>query len=115
MRARIYVAGPYTKGDVAANTSNAIRAGNQLADLGYAPFVPHLTHFWHIQHQRPYQFWCDLDNEFLPFCDGLVRLPGESSGSDAEVALANRLAIPVFHSIEELDQHFTDIERGENN
>jgi hypothetical protein len=44
MKARIYVAGPYTKGD-AVNVRNAYMAVNKLADLGFAPFVPHATHF----------------------------------------------------------------------
>ena len=106
MKAKIYVAGPYTKGDVEANVRRAITAANDLADLGYAPFLPHLTHYWHIQHYRPYDFWCDLDNQFLPHCDGLLRLSGESSGSDAEEALARSLGIPVFYTIAELDAHF---------
>jgi hypothetical protein len=48
MIARIYVAGPYTKGDVAVNVRNAFEAANRLADVGFAPFVPHATHFWHM-------------------------------------------------------------------
>ncbi len=48
MKAKIYVAGPYTKGDVAVNVRSAFEAANKLADFGFAPFVPHGTHFWHI-------------------------------------------------------------------
>lgn len=33
MIARIYIAGPYTKGDVAVNVHRAYEAANQLADL----------------------------------------------------------------------------------
>ena len=43
MIARIYVAGPYTNGEVAINVRNAYEAANQLAELGFAPFVPHAT------------------------------------------------------------------------
>jgi hypothetical protein len=50
MNARIYVAG---KGDVAVNVRNAHMAANKLADLGFAPFVPHATHFWHMLFPRP--------------------------------------------------------------
>lgn len=102
MSAKVYVAGPYTKGDVAVNVRNAVQAANELADLGYMPFLPHLTHFWHILFPRPYEFWCELDNAFLPHCDALLRLPGESKGADAEVALAESLGIPVFLSIADL-------------
>lgn len=106
MRAKVYVAGPYTKGDVAVNVRNAIRAANDLADLGFAPFVPHFTHFWHMLHPRPYEFWLELDNQFLPHCDAVLRLPGESGGADKEVALARTLGLPVFHDIGALDAHF---------
>jgi len=106
MRAKVYVAGPYTKGDVAVNVRNAITAANELADLGFAPFVPHFTHFWHMLFPRPYEFWLDLDNQFLPCCDAVLRLPGESSGADKEVQLATSLGLPIFHIIKCIDAHF---------
>ena len=106
MRAKIYVAGPYTHGDVAVNVRNAIAAANDLADLGFASYVPHFTHFWHMLHPRPYEFWLELDNQFLPHCDGLLRLPGQSRGADKEVALAESLGLPVFHSVAAVDAHF---------
>lgn len=55
---------------------------------------------------RPYEFWLDLDNQFLPFCEGLLRLAGSSSGADKEVQLAKTLNIPVFTSIADLVGHF---------
>jgi hypothetical protein len=106
--ARIYIAGPYTKGDVAVNVRNAFEAASRLADLGFAPFVPHGTHFWHMMFPRPYEFWLELDNEFLPCCAAVLRLPGESSGADKEVQLASKLGIPVFTSIDRLTEHFRD-------
>ena len=80
---------------------------NDLAELGYAPYVPHFTHYWDIRHERPYAFWLELDNEFLPCCDAILRIPGESSGADGEVALAGKLGLPVFYDIETLDAHFS--------
>lgn len=106
-RQKIYVAGPYTKGDIPQNVANAITAGNELADLGFIPFVPHIVHWWHLQHPRPYGFWCDWDNEWLPHCDGLLRLPGLSNGSDAEIELAMRLDMPVFYEIGDVDRFFS--------
>jgi hypothetical protein len=105
-RARIYVAGPYTKGDVAINVRNAYEAANRLADFGFAPFVPHGTHFWHMLFPRPYQFWLELDRQFLPCCAALLRLAGQSAGADQEVQLAKNLGIPVFYEIDELIQFF---------
>jgi hypothetical protein len=107
MIARIYIAGPYTNGDVAVNVRNAYEAANRLADLGFAPFVPHATHFWHMLFPRAYEFWLDLDSQFLPCCAGLLRLPGMSNGADKEVALAQSLNIPVFTEIDVLVKHFT--------
>ena len=109
MKAKIYVAGPYTKGDVAINVRTAFEMANKLADLGFAPFVPHSTHFWHMMFPRPYEFWLDLDNEFLPCCQAVLRLPGESSGADKEVLLAQTKNIPVFYDINALVEHFKEI------
>lgn len=107
MIARVYVAGPYTKGDVARNVRNAYEVANRLADRGFAPFVPHATHLWHLLFPRPYEFWLDLDAQFLPYCEAVFRLPGESNGADKEVELARKLGIPVFTDIDELSRHFS--------
>jgi hypothetical protein len=115
MIARIYVAGPYTKGDVAINVRNAYEAATRLADLGFAPFVPHATHFWHMLFPHPYEFWLDLDNQYLPCCQALLRLPGPSSGADKEVDLARKLGIPVFTEIDKLVEHFKEREAPDKN
>lgn len=112
MIARVYVAGPYTKGDVAVNVRRAYEMANRLADLGFAPFVPHATHFWHMLFPRPYEFWLDLDNQFLPCCAAVLRLPGESNGADNEVDLARELGIPVFLRPEDLVEHFRNSDGG---
>lgn len=96
---KIYIAGPYSKGDVAQNISAAIHAGDYVASLGHAPFVPHLTHFWHLLIQHDYEFWMAQDLEWLKACDALLRLPGESAGADREVeaALALGMVFDVPH------------------
>ncbi len=106
MIAKIYIAGPYSKGDVAKNVRNAFKIANDLADLGFAPFVPHSTHFWHLIFPRPYEFWLELDNQFLPLCDALLRIPGESNGADKEVKLAKDLNLPVFYTIDDLKKYY---------
>jgi hypothetical protein len=107
---KIYIAGPYTKGDVAINVRNAIEMANRLADIGFAPYVPHFTHFWHMLFPRPYEFWLELDNEYLPVCNALLRLEGTSNGADKEVALAESLDLPIFYTVDELVTHF-DLKR----
>jgi hypothetical protein len=96
---RVYIAGPYTKGDVAINVRTAMEAGILLLEAGHAPFVPHLTHFLHMHKPQPYETWTRLDNAYLPYCEALIRLPGESGGADAEVALAHKFHIPVFNGL----------------
>lgn len=98
----IYVAGPYTKPDPAANTRQAIIAGDLLRRLGLIPFIPHLTHFWDKVCPHPYQFWLDYDFEWVKMCEALVRLPGYSSGADKEICYAGTINQPVFFSVREL-------------
>lgn len=97
----VYIAGPYTLGDVAVNVRQAIDAGLRVLDAGCYPFIPHLSHFIHLHSPREYQVWTDMDNAFIPVCDALIRLPGKSSGADAELLLARKLNIPVFSSVDE--------------
>lgn len=99
---KIYVAGPYTKGDVARNVARAIEMGNELWRLGFVPFVPHLTHFWHFYGRKDYREWLWYDQQWLLVCDAVLRIPGESSGADEETAKAVEVGIPVFQSVADL-------------
>lgn len=99
---RVYVAGPYSKGNVAVNVRNAYSAADQLANAGLSPFVPHHTHFWEMLHPRPYESWLALDSAWIECCDFLLRLPGESAGADREVKQAIGLGIPVFQTVAEV-------------
>jgi hypothetical protein len=111
-RGKVYVAGPYSKGNMVRNIGKAIEAANKLLDRGFAPFVPH-THsaLLDMVVERDPDVWYSLDNLFLADCDVLLRLPGESWGSDREVELARGHGMPVFESIEDLEAYFADIER----
>lgn len=96
---KIYIAGPYSKGDVAENVYQAIHAGEYVANLGHVPFIPHLTHFWHLLIQHPYEFWLAQDMEWLKVCDAVLRFEGESSGADKEVAWAKEHGLIVYYSV----------------
>jgi len=100
---KVYVAGPYTNGDIAVNVRQNIKIGNELALIGYIPFVPLLSHFWHIICPQNCTFWTRLDNAWVSSCDVLLRTSGLSAGADAEVELAKQLGIPVVYSIHELE------------
>lgn len=101
---RIYIASPYTKGDVTQNVRLQIDVADELMDEGYVPFVPLLSHFQHMIHPRDYEEWIEIDKEWVLSCDAVLRLGGESEGADGEVDLALEKGIPVFFSIEELLQ-----------
>ena len=38
----------------------------------------------------------------LQHCDAVLRLPGESTGADQDVAIAEQRGIPVYHRVEEI-------------
>jgi Domain of unknown function (DUF4406) len=101
-KTRVYIASPYTKGDVAINVKVQLDATDALMSLGYAPFAPLYSHFQHMAHPRPYEDWIAIDKEWVQACDVVLRLPGDSSGADGEVAFARELNLPVVYSIDEL-------------
>ena len=92
----IYVAGPYTQGNLDVNIRRAVMCGDVLVGFGAAPFIPHLFHLWELMSPRPYEEWLELDLDMLERCDALVRIQGESPGADREEAYADILKIPVF-------------------
>ena len=93
---RIYIMGPYTGGDVAQNVRRAIEAADVVVDLGGTPYIPHLSHFWHLIKPHKYEFWMEQDIQWLEVCDAAYRLPGESKGADREYTRCGELKIPVF-------------------
>jgi len=103
---KIYIASPYTLGDVAQNVKRQIDTFNELRNLGYYPFAPLHSHFFHLVYPRGYEDWLEWDFVYLETCDCVLRLDGESSGADREVEHAKMLGIPVFYSIEELVKYY---------
>ena len=101
---KVYIASPYTIGDVAVNVKRQLDCADELMNLGFAPFAPLYSHFQHMAHPRPYTDWIKVDLEWVASCHCLLRLEGESTGADGEVAHAEKLGIPVFYSIEEILQ-----------
>lgn len=103
---KIFISGPYSLGDVAVNVKNAMDVANKLISYGFAPFCPHLTHFLHLNRPQTYNTWLEIDLAFLEICEGVLRIPGESSGADKEVIRAKELGIPVFLDVESLINYF---------
>lgn len=103
---KVYIASPYTIGDVAQNVRLQIDTVNELMNNGFAPFAPLYSHFQHMIHPRVYTDWLNIDFEWVKVCDCLLRLDGESSGADKEVKVAQDANIPVFYSIKEMYEHY---------
>lgn len=100
---KVYIAGPYA-GDVEKNVKAACVAADAVSRLGHFPFVPHLTMYWHMPPLRPHEFWLEQDMIWLRLCDAVLRIGGDSPGADGEVAEAERLGIPVYYSIDDLEK-----------
>ena len=99
---KVYIASPYTLGDVAKNVKLQLDTVDLLMNSGFVPFTPLYSHFQHMSHPRPYEDWLTIDFEWIKSCDCLLRLDGESNGADKEVEYATKLGIPVFYSIDDL-------------
>lgn len=98
----VYIAGPYTHPDPVENTNKAIRVGDYLRELGYTPYIPHLSLLWHMVCPHEPDYWYKYDLEWLAKCDCLLRLSGESWGADQEVNFAFEHRIPIFQSVDEV-------------
>jgi hypothetical protein len=109
----VYIASPYTRGDVAMNTHFQCKVFNQMLDDGKAwPVAPLWSHFQHTIFPRPYKDWIAYDQALLHLYDACVRLTAnveeakytqhESTGADGEVATFRRLGKPVFTSLGDL-------------
>lgn len=103
---KVYIASPYTKGDIAVNVKRQLDCYDELVNYGFYPFAPLYSHFQHMVHPRPYEDWIKIDKVWVLVCDCLLRLDGESSGADGEVLLAKENGIPVFYSIDELLSYY---------
>jgi hypothetical protein len=103
MKPLVYVAAPYRTPDPVENTHNAIKVCDQLAMEGIVtPICPHLTLLFHVVTPHPEQFWLDYDLEVMAHCHAVLRLPGQSSGADAEVIAARKALQPVFYEVPDL-------------
>ena len=91
----IYIASPYTVGDVGFNVRVQMDAAHRILDMGHCPVAPLLSHFLHIHRSRPRLDWLAMDMALLGRCDILLRLGGASPGATAEVAFAGKNGIPV--------------------
>ncbi len=109
---KIYIAGPYTPVDsdphdapriAYANTRAAIRVGIELIRRGHIPFIPHLTHFIHVESDEPLPaaFYKEYDMVWLRHCDALYFL-GPSEGANRELKWATEHGLRIFRALDEI-------------
>lgn len=103
----VYIAGPMsTSGEPGPNLHAAAVAASTLMLHGFQAFVPHVTWFLHaICPTIDVSLWQEWDRLWITRCDALLRLPGRSVGADREVAWAEQIGIPVFHSVNDILIH----------
>ena len=99
----VYLAAPYAIPDPPENTNKVIQIANLLVEDGVVwPLVPHLSLLWHLVTPRSVDFWYEYDLVLLARCDALMRLPGKSTGADAELVFAREHGMPIFHEVPEV-------------
>lgn len=106
----IYVAGPYsapTEAERIDNVEQAMGVGDAILELGHYPVIPHLTHYFDewaaatYGERPPYEMYLKWDMELLNRCDALYFILS-SPGADRELARAQELGIPVYHTLYEI-------------
>lgn len=111
---RIFIAGPYAPKDCTLhsaaqlaqrNVDRAIEVGNKLIEKGHFIFIPHLSHYIHTHYSciRDYaSWWYKEDNTFLEHWATALFFLGPSPGADKELALAKKLGLKIYNSIDEV-------------
>lgn len=100
MKPLVYLAGPYTTPLPTHNVALAVGWERDLRAVCDCAFVvPHLSVLWDMLNPRSYEWWLEYDFEIIRRCDALFRIPGYSSGSDAEVEFAASIGVPTFTEV----------------
>jgi hypothetical protein len=106
----IYIAGPYRGAnawEVEQNIREAERWGIEVAKLGAYPVIPHSNTRGYFEHvQSDPNFWLGGTLELMRRCDGVFLTPtwNRSSGARAEAEEAVKLHMPIFTTLERLEQ-----------
>lgn len=96
----VYVAGPYSNAPQ-ENTERAIEKGNAVRELGFVPYIPHLSHFWDERFEHDYQYWLNNCYHFVNRVDHFLRFEGDSPGAENEIKLAEHLDMKVHYGVDD--------------
>jgi hypothetical protein len=98
---KVYIAGPYTEGVWEENIRQVVDAAEELWNADHTPFIPHtMTTLWALNYPKKKAEWLDFDFRWLGQCDAMIRLDGDSEGSEREVEFALNNDIDVYYSVE---------------
>ena len=97
---RVYIIAPYSLGDREYNVRRAIAAAETLLRMGFRPFVPILSHYWHLVYPHSEEEWSDLDMYWLEQSDLVAVVPGKSIHGEIEIAHAQILNLPILYLTE---------------
>ncbi|MFB2600279.1 DUF4406 domain-containing protein [Herbiconiux sp. P17] len=112
----ILIAGPYrsgTGGDpdlIARNLARLEQAAWPVFELGHVPLIGEWAALPILRVAAEAgadtstgpDVMYETASRLLEHCDAVLRLPGESSGADTDVAIARERGIPVYFDIAEL-------------
>jgi hypothetical protein len=111
-RKRVYISGPISNGGKAtaderlANVAKACEVAADLMSRGFSVFCPQLTEYIErlTNQDFAHQVWMEVDFPWVEVSDVVLRLPGESLGSDLEVGHAQIAGVPVVFTVEQLER-----------
>lgn len=112
----ILIAGPYRSGTgddpakMAANLQRLETAAWPVFDAGHVPMIgewvalPVLRSAGEPSPTAPFaqQVMYPTAQRLLQHCDAVLRLPGESTGADQDVAIARERGIPVYFDLADI-------------
>jgi hypothetical protein len=105
-RVRVYVAGAYGAKDALVvwdNMRRGMRLGYEVLRAGFAPFVPWFDYHFSLMGPMELEEYYEYSMAWLEVSDAVLVAPVNlegSKGTQAEVARAHELGIPVFYEIE---------------
>jgi len=109
----ILIAGPYrsgTGGDpalIAQNLARLEEASGPIFRRGHVPMIGEWVALPVLRTLDPEtaaegDVMYETAQRLLQHCDAVLRLPGESSGADKDVEIAQQLGLPVYRSLDEV-------------
>ena len=100
---KIFLSGPIESSpDIEKTLYDVAYTIQGILQRGHSVYAPHL--FWYSDKNYPvdkYQYLAN-DLSWIPVCDAVFRLPGESANADMEVAFAEQIGKKIFYDLDHI-------------